>query len=313
METLPLFDEPTESPRVVLAERLRRLATEGIWIGTSSWKYPGWIGQVYTEQRYFVRGRFSQKKFEAECLAEYAETFPVVCGDFSFYQFPEQAYWKKLFDSARAPLRFVFKVPEEITCRRFPGHARYGPRAGCTNESFLSAALFQDALLARLEPYRPQVAVLIFEFGTSPVPIGEFVEELDRFLAAIPRDWRYSVEVRNRDYLQPAYFDCLRAHGAAHVFNSWWRMPDLAAQTSIPDAYTANFTVMRALLKPGRSYEQAVAKFSPYREIQEPAPSARDAMRKLIGRARKEREEAFIFVNNRLEGNAPGTIEAITD
>ncbi|MGC4050035.1 MAG: hypothetical protein QM757_11680 [Paludibaculum sp.] len=71
-----------------LAARLRTLAAEGVYFGTSSWKYPGWLGQIYTPERYFTRGRFSQKKFESECLTEYAEIFPAVCGDFSFYQFP---------------------------------------------------------------------------------------------------------------------------------------------------------------------------------------------------------------------------------
>ena len=85
------------------------LAARGIYFGTSSWKYEGWLGRIYTEERYLTRGRFSQKKFEAECLGEYALTFPVVCGDFSFYQFPSEDYWRKLFASAPHSLRFAFK------------------------------------------------------------------------------------------------------------------------------------------------------------------------------------------------------------
>jgi uncharacterized protein YecE (DUF72 family) len=118
----PVFD------RAGLARKLRSLAAENIWIGTSSWKYEGWLGQIYTPDRYLARGKFSKKRFEAECLAEYAETFPVVCGDFSFYQFPTPQFWKKLFASAPASLKFALKVPEEVTCEIFPKHARYGPR-----------------------------------------------------------------------------------------------------------------------------------------------------------------------------------------
>src|SRR5450755_3928062 len=86
--TLPLFDPPSTFDRRSLAEHLTSLAQQNIWIGTSSWKYEGWLGQIYSRDRYLTRGRFSQKRFEAECLAEFAETFPIVCGDFSFYQFP---------------------------------------------------------------------------------------------------------------------------------------------------------------------------------------------------------------------------------
>jgi uncharacterized protein YecE (DUF72 family) len=107
-----------------LAAKLARLAARGILIGGSSWKYEGWLGQIYTPERYFTRGKFSAKKFEDTCLAEYAETFPVVCGDFSFYQFPSTAFWAKLFASAPDSLRFAFKVPEEITVKAFPAHPR---------------------------------------------------------------------------------------------------------------------------------------------------------------------------------------------
>src|ERR1700744_502751 len=97
---LPLFDPPAPDSafdRAALADRLQTLAQSGVWIGTSSWKYEGWLDQIYTRELYTTRGRFSQKKFEAECLAEYARTFPIVCGDFSFYQFPTPQFWQKLF------------------------------------------------------------------------------------------------------------------------------------------------------------------------------------------------------------------------
>ncbi len=142
--TLPLFDPPSTFDRAALRARLRALTHDNIWIGTSSWKYDGWLGQIYTPDRYMTRGKFSKKRFESECLAEYAETFPIVCGDFSFYQFPSPEYWHKLFSSAPPALQFALKVPEEVTVEVFPKHARYGPRAGAVNESFLNA----DALKA---------------------------------------------------------------------------------------------------------------------------------------------------------------------
>ena len=99
----------------------------------------------------------------------------------------------------------------------------------------------------------------------------------------------------------------------AHVFNAWARMPELGSQITIPEAFTADFTVTRALLRRGRPYAQAVDKFQPYDKIQEENPGARKAMRELIDHARSSDEPAYIFVNNRLEGNAPGTIEAVVE
>ncbi len=313
---LPLFQ--AENPfRAQLAASLAELARRGVFLCTSSWKYEGWLGQIYTESRYLTRGRFSQKKFEAECLAEYAEVFPTVCGDFSFYQFPSPEYWRRLFGSAPSTLRFAFKAPEDITVRIFPTHARYGARGGKENPNFLDAGLFSSAFAALLRPYARQVCAVIFEFGTfskQAMPsLDHFLARLDAFLQALPPDFRYAVEIRNPEYLTPEYFACLKARNVAHTFNAWTRMPEVAAQIRLPGAFTADFTVVRALLRQGRNYERAVDTFAPYREIQDPNPSTREAIREIIRHAKARNQEAYIYVNNRLEGNAPGTIQAIVE
>ena len=76
---------------------------------------------------------------------------------------------------------------------------------------------------------------------------------------------------------------------------------------------TADFAVVRALLAHGRGYEQAVDTFEPYREIREANVRARAGMMEIAGQARKRKIPAFLFVNNRLEGHAPSTIEAVVD
>ena len=311
--TLPLFGEPSKFDRAGLRARLEILTREGIWIGTSSWKYEGWLGQIYDRERYVSRGRFSKKRFEAECLAEYAETFPVVCGDFSFYQFPPPEFWRKLFTTAPATLKIALKAPEEVTCERFPKHARYGPRAGTSNETFLHADALKALFLEPLAPYAERLGPVIFEFGARTAAPAEFIHGLDAFLNALPAGFRYAVEVRNREFLTSRYFEALRTHAVAHVFNSWTRMPPIAEQMSIPGAFTADFTVTRALLRPGRAYEDAVAMFTPYDQVRDENPEARDTLRALIRRMREERRSAYIFVNNRLEGNAPETIQSIVD
>jgi hypothetical protein len=78
-------DEPDSAPQAArLAPKLRELAGRGVYLGGSSWKYEGWLGSIYSPDRYVTRGKFSRKKFETECLSDYAQTFPTVCGDFAF-------------------------------------------------------------------------------------------------------------------------------------------------------------------------------------------------------------------------------------
>jgi uncharacterized protein YecE (DUF72 family) len=175
-----------------------------------------------------------------------------------------------------------------------------------------------DTLFARLlRPYAARVAPLIFEFGTFAKSTfatpDDFMARLAPFLAALPAGFRYGIEIRNPEFLKPGYFSLLASHGVAHVFNAWTRMPELATQVETPDAYTAAFAVSRALLARGRAYEQAVETFQPYKVVQEPNPGARDALRQIAERARQRREPAFLFVNNRLEGHAPTTIESVVD
>jgi uncharacterized protein YecE (DUF72 family) len=310
---LSLFQPPSSFDKERLARRLRGLAEQKIFIGTSSWKYDGWIDQIYTRERYFSREKFSHKRFEAECLQEFAETFPVVCGDFSFYQFPTPEFWKKLFEGAPAQLQFALKVPEEVTVECFPRHPRYGPRAGRTNEQYLNADAFKAMFLDPLEPYRSRIACLIFEFGARSATAEEFLKQAIPFFELLPQTFRYAVEVRNREYLAAPYFDALREHRMAHVLNAWTKMPPLDEQIAIPGVFTADFTVVRALLRAGRAYENAVAQFAPYTKIQDENPEGRQALRDLIKRMKEERRTSYIFANNRFEGNAPETIRAVID
>jgi uncharacterized protein YecE (DUF72 family) len=312
--TLPLFAPEPLPAAAQLRGRLEGLAREGVWIGGSSWKYEGWLGQIYERERYLVRGRFSQRKFEQECLAEYATVFPAVCGDFSFYQFPAAALWQKLFADAPPPFRFSLKVPEEITVKQWPRHARYGVRGGAENENFLNAELLRTAFLDALTPYRGRIGVLIFEFGAF-ASLGEltFLARLERFVRDLPPGFRYAVEIRNPEFLGTAYFSVLAEAGIAHVFNAWTRMPELSAQIRMPGAFTAGFTAVRALLRQGRPYERAVELFAPYSHVQDPNPEGRDAIRNIIRRARREQQPSYIFINNRFEGNAPQTMLAILE
>jgi uncharacterized protein YecE (DUF72 family) len=313
----PLFEEAGAFDRAGLAGKLREMAARGIYVGTSSWKYEGWLGQVYTRERYFSRGRFARRLFESECLREYAETFPTVCGDFAFYQFPSPEFWRNLFARTPPGFQFAFKVPEQITCKVFPSHPRYGSQASQSNEAFLDAGMLEREFLRPLLPYRDRAALLIFEFGSfgrrSFEDLPAFLDRLDPFLAALPPEFRYAVEIRNPEFLASDYFACLRSHRVAHVYNAWSRMPELRHQIAIPDSSTANFAVCRGLLRRGRAYAEAVARFAPYSEIQDPNPEVRDSMRVLIGRAAESRQWLFLFVNNRLEGNAPLTILSLVE
>ena len=301
-----------------LKRSLARLAEQGVFIGTSSWKYPGWRGQLYDEARYVWRGRLSEARFDRLCLSEYAEVFKTVCVDAAYYKFPDARYLSGLVEQVPADFLFSFKVTGDITLKRFPQLPRFGLRAGQANANFLNADLFTSAFLSPCESFRQHIGLLILEFTRfSPRDFQhgrDFVAALDQFLGSLPRHWRYGVEIRNPNFLHPDYFAALGRHGVTHVFNSWAEMPALSEQLALPESRTcAEFVGARLLLRPGRKYDEAVKMFSPYHEIKDPYPEGRTAAATLVRQAVSSgsRSKAFIYVNNRFEGNALMTINAI--
>jgi uncharacterized protein YecE (DUF72 family) len=301
--------------------RISALAERGIFLGTSSWKYDGWVGQIYTAERYEYRGRFAMSRFEENCLREYAETFRTVCFDGSFYALPDERKLQAMADQVPDNFRFGFKVSDEITVKRWPEVARSGQRGGTLNENFLNAPLFVDRFLGPLQSIRAKVGPIIFEisklYPAEFSSTADFLAELDRFFSAIPKDgWLYSVELRNKKWLGPEYLACLRKHGVAHVWNNWTDMPPVSEQFGIVgEPPTEHLEVARFLLKPGRKYEEAVAKFKPYKITQEINEDARAALQRLIDKhwVRLSRDGVYAYINNRLEGNALNTVLAVLD
>ena len=57
------------------------LAAQGVFVGTSSWKCEGWMGQLYTPDRYEYRGKVAKTRFERGCLEEHAQVFKTACVD----------------------------------------------------------------------------------------------------------------------------------------------------------------------------------------------------------------------------------------
>jgi uncharacterized protein YecE (DUF72 family) len=304
--------------RAGLKEPLESLAKQNVFIGTSSWKYPGWRGMLYDEQRYVWRGRFAESRFNKGCLAEYAEVFKTVCVDAAYYKFPDRRYLEGMVSEVPEDFLFTFKVTDEVTIKKFTNLPRFGTRAGKPNEHFLNADLFIRGFLAPCEEFKKNIGLLMFEFSRFyPADFAhgrDFVEALDKFFEKLPKGWNYGVEIRNRTFLHPEYFQMLSKHGVAHIFNSWTEMLPVNEQLEIPGSITnPRCAGARFLLKPGRKFEAAVKEFSPYKEVKDVYEDARIAAAKLIQKALSKDglQKLFLYVNNRLEGNALETIFAI--
>lgn len=289
-------------------------------MGTASWRFLGWCGILYDEDKYLWGRNFSKKRFDERCLEEYAAFFPTVEVDSTYYSLPKIRILEGLASLVPPDFLFSFKVPDLFTIKNYPPVASFGSRAGKANEYFLSESVFQMGFLRHLEKIRSRVGALIFEFSHFDQHDFEhgrdFVERLAAFFSRIPTDWRYAVEVRNRNLLHPDHFAMLQQHGVAHVYNQWTLMPPVLEQLDMHPLESNPFIVARFLLSPGRSFASAKKKFEPFNRLQEIDPGAREAMVK-IARHTKETPDrpgpAFLYVGNDLEGNALHTIADVLE
>ena len=287
---------------------------ETVRFGTSSWAYEGWKGQVYQQP-------YPKSRFAKACLKEYAAyehdgrpLFRTVGVDHSFYRPPTAAQWSAYAEQVPDDFQICAKVWEEVTIPAFATHPRYGQKAGKENHRFLDAALCEELVLA---PARTglgnRAGPMIFEFQRFGLDPESFIPALDHFLSKLAPGHPYAVEVRNPAILGIRYHDVLKAHGAAHVYNHWSFMPPLAEQHRRMERFTAPFTVLRLLTPLRMSYEQAKKRAGLYDKIVGELPQMRQETIGLVRQAVAESRQAYVLVNNRAEGNAPLTIQAIVD
>ena len=161
----------------------------GYYLGCPSWGLKDWVGNLYR--------RGSRAK---EFLAQYAEVFNTVEGNTTFYSLPNADAVKRWRDATPESFRFSFKLPRTISHEK--------ALVGAERE----AIQFLDRLRPLGERLGPFMIQLPPSFGPQKLDV------LGRFLAALPSDQHFGVEVRHRDfYDEPtvaAELDQLLAHFA---------------------------------------------------------------------------------------------------
>jgi uncharacterized protein YecE (DUF72 family) len=312
-EQLALF-EPSQEPLPVgpaeVAPETAALASRldpGIYLGTSSWAFPGWKGIVYDREA-------SKTLLSRRGLSAYSRhpLLRAVCIDRTYYgplaASELRAYAEQVPDS----FRFVVKAYELLT------RARLRDAFGARNERFLDASYAMDEVVGPcLEGLGPKAAVLLFQFPPQSVPglggAAAFAVELHRFLEALPRDVLYAVELRNPELLTSDYLEALASAGACHCFNVHPTMPDVSSQAEqlARDRFPA--LVARWMLRHGREYEDARDAFYPFDRIAEPDDGARTTLAGLCREAVRAKKKAFVIVNNKAEGSAPLSVARLAE
>lgn len=252
-------------------------------VGTCGWSYAEWSGVFYP------KGTPA-----GEYLSFYATRYPVVEVDSTFYRSPSKKMVEGWRDKTPDAFGFSLKVPQEITHEKM--------LVDCRKElnAFLTAARVLENKLA----------CCLLQFGyfnrSKFATLDAFLEVLDPFLAAWPRDVPVAVEIRNKTWLTSKLADCLRSHQAVWAIADQAWVPAPLYMLDKLDVVTGPFAYVRLL--GDRAEVDKLTKKLDHTVIDRSDQVHADA---LAIRRLSERVPVLAFVNNHFAGYAPDTIQAL--
>jgi uncharacterized protein YecE (DUF72 family) len=300
-----------------------------IYLGTTSDRYAGWIGQIYSKERYAGRiirrthviggKKFIEEVLPVDSVEEYFEHFRVLEIDYTFYRpltesdgTPTQNHQllKRYHQYLKEGDRLILKVPQTVSAQKFRRGNGYIP-----NQDYLNPEIFTDQFYKpALEILGESLSGLIFEQEyqkfKDKLPEDQMAGSLDAFFRAVPRDHRYHIELRTESYLTPAIFEVLEKHGVGQILSHWTWLPPLRRQFARAGHMVFNSgrdLIIRLCTPLKIRYEDAYAKAHPFDKLIEGMlqPKMIEETAKLMQLGIETGAKVNILVNNRSGGNAP--------
>lgn len=260
--------------------------------GTSSWSEKGWVGAFYPPGTK-----------PADMLSLYATQFATVEADTTYYRVPSATLvrgWR-----AKTPDGFTLaaKFPRSIV---HAGDGQPPDGAKVLVPEHVGADL--DRFLEVMRELGDRAGPLVLQFPyfnrTAFTGLAPFLARLDPFLARLPRDFRYGVEVRNKNWIGLELLDVLRAHGVAFVLVDLVYMPHPADLARDFDLVTADFSYAR-LIGDRKAVEERTRTFdSIVLDQGERLERWADILASIVPRT----TETFAYANNHYAGHGPATI-----
>lgn len=302
-------DETQVALAAALSPRIR--------LGTSSWSYPGWQGIVW-------EGRHGESNLSRNGLTAYAQQplHRAVSIDRGFYQSLTASQYERYAQQVPEDFRFTVKAPSVITDAQVRAEDGRGRQA---NTAFLDPRLaIQEFLEPAMAGLGTRIGALVFQL--SPLPLAmldRMPEQLDRLhamLAALPslRDVApeavVAVEVRDPEWLTPAFVAVLKDCGARYCLGLHPKLPTIEEQLPLLRAMWPGPLVCRWNLHRIHGpfgYEDAEKKYGEYAELMDPDPETRAVLAKVIRATAQAGHPAYVTISNHAEGSAPLSLRAL--
>lgn len=299
---------------VPFAKALHELARElppQLYLGTSSWSFPGWHHLVYNHE-------YKANQLASHGLQAYAQhpLFRSVGIDRSYYRPLNQQELAAYADVVPEHFRFLSKAHEACTVAIFPLHPRYGRQRGQKNPYYLDPDYAKHVVIEPIQNgLKHKAGPILFQFSPQDLDLvgggRQLVKRLRQFLTALPSGPLYAVELRNASLLTTDYMNVLADSGVCHCINVYPDMPPPTIQYQRVQGETMPALVMRWMLHPAYSYEQAQTRYAPFHQLVDEDPKSRQQLAQLCVQAMEQNKPSYVIVNNKAEGSSPRSLELL--
>ncbi len=273
-----------------------------IYLGTSSWSFPGWNGLIYA-------GAFSDQKLARDGLPAYAQhpLCRTVGIDRTFYAPIPELDYARYASQVDDGFRFLVKAPMALTS----SYVRSDEGRFSDSPYFLN---IEYAINEFIAPATTGLGIntgpLVFQFP----PQGRhqtrqpdmWINRLYRFLKALPPGFLYAVEIRDPELLTERFLMCLKTTGVKLCVASHANMPaphqqiELMNRIMEPGAFVARWS-----LHSGFKYADAKTRYFPFNRLVDEDLESRSSLAAACLRAVEANHPAFVIINNKAEGCAP--------
>jgi uncharacterized protein YecE (DUF72 family) len=247
--------------------------TSRIRLGTQGWNYDAWVAPFYP-----VGTR------PADYLAVYARAFDTVEVDSTFYAVPPAKTVRGWYDRTPEDFSFALKLPQEITHER--------RLRDCADV----ADLFFDRARELGTKLGPVLIQLGPDFGLAELPA------LANILPTLPRDIKFAIEFRQREWVNDGVLALLAEYGVALTLTDarWVPRKQMLALAGRP---TADFIYVRWMGGNRDVVDYSRIQIDRSRELEQWAG--------VLATLAKVRVKVYGYVNNHFAGHSPQSVREL--
>jgi uncharacterized protein YecE (DUF72 family) len=294
---------------VAMAAQLDARFGGRLYLGTSSWSFPGWRGLVWDERDY------TESALARDGLRAYAQhpLLRTVSLDRGYYRALDRDTYARLAAQTPAHFRFVVKAPSEITDAVL--RAGDSGAAMADNPRFLDARRALDTVVGpAVEGLGHRLGAIVFLFPPLPVPWlrngRALLDRLDTLwravVPAMPASASIAIEVRDPRMLSPNLIAQLARHRVVYCIGLHDNMPVLHQQMAVAHgAGGGGDLICRWSLRQGLRYNQAKAQWAPFNRLLASDIPTREALAQAVVGTLSAGYRACVTINNKAEGSAP--------